>query len=371
MKCADIVVVGGGIAGLGVAAMLSDSARVVVLEQESQCGYHTSGRSAAMHIPGYGPPAVRRLTRASKDFLSAPPERFGAEPMLSPRGDMMIARTGEEHFLEELLEDSTGHEEISVADALKLVPVLQSSSISRVAMETDAHDIDVDRLLQAFRRRLKRDGGTVELNALVTGLAYKAGLWQVTTSAGEISAPILVNAAGAWGDHIAALAQVSAVGLLPCRRSAALLPAPDVPGFLHWPLFASVRENWYARPMAGRLMVSPADEDLVDPHDAFADDLRLAEGLHQFEQMVSLSVERVEHSWGGLRTFSTDGEPVVGFAVDNPNFFWLVGQGGYGIQTAPALSRLAADLVLGQVLDTDDAALASLLSPARFRADNS
>ncbi|MBX2826358.1 MAG: FAD-binding oxidoreductase [Gammaproteobacteria bacterium] len=366
MQTADVIIIGGGIAGIGCAVMLSETANVIVLEQEASCGYHTTGRSAAMHVPSYGPPAMRRLTVASEAYLQAPPDALATESLLTSRGDMMLACPGEEAELEKLLSQSASQKEISVAEAVERVPILRAEKISRVSFEAEASDIDVDRLLQSWIRLLRQRRGQIETQAPVTSIKRDSTDWIVAAGTHDYRAPVVVNAAGAWGDQIAALAGLPAVGLSPCRRSAALLPAPDHEGFLQWPMFAGINEDWYSRPMSGRLMVSPADEDPVSAHDAAADDMRLAEGLDCFEKMVTLPIARVEHSWGGLRTFSADREPVVGFASNAPTFFWLVGQGGYGIQTAPALSRLAADLVLQNPLDDNFASLAALLSPSRF-----
>ena len=210
------------------------------------------------------------------------------------------------------------------------------------------------------------------------------GVWRVATPAAVHEAPLLVNAAGAWADAVAKMAGLAPLGLTPLRRSAAILPAPEGHDITRWPLFVSASEQWYAKPEAGKLMVSPADEDPVEPHDAWPDDMVLAEGLHRFEQAVTVPVTRVERSWAGLRTFAPDRTPAVGFdhhqwagcevgesASDQhaaeEDFLWLAGQGGYGVQTAPALSRLAADLCLGRA-PALPGAVVEALSPARFRA---
>jgi D-arginine dehydrogenase len=180
-------------------------------------------------------------------------------------------------------------------------------------------------------------------------IARAGGVWRVETSSAEtFEAPVLVNAAGAWADVVARCAGVAPVGLTPLRRSAAILPAPEGLDVSRWPLFVPASEGWYAKPEAGKLMVSPADEEPVEPHDAWPDDMVLAEGLDRFEQATTITVARVERSWAGLRSFVADRTPVAGFAADTDGFLWLAGQGGYGVQTSPALSRLAADLVLGR-----------------------
>lgn len=379
METTDVIVIGGGIAGIGVAAMLSESAGVVVIERELHCGYHTTGRSAAMHIASYGPAAIRRLTAASEAYLLNPPDILDTESILSTRGEMALARHGEEDLLATFVKENPGHEHLSISDATGFVPILNPSRLSGAAYEKNARDIDVDRLLQSWLRLVSSRKGRVHTGHAVSSVKYVEQAWQVTAGDTTFEAPVVVNAAGAWADQIAVLACQSPLGLKPCRRSAALLPPPVVSpeaerDFLRWPMFAGVQEDWYARPMSGKLMVSPADEDLVEPHDAFADDTRIAEGLNNFEQMVTVEVTRVEHTWGGLRTFSKDREPVVGYAPggtssgasESEGFFWLAGQGGYGIQTSPALSKLAADLVLQHTLDDNAKELAALLTPARY-----
>lgn len=375
MNTTDIIVIGGGIAGIGVAAMLSESSQVIVLERESQCGYHTTGRSAAMHVPSYGPAAMRRLTVASEAYLATPPSELNTDSILTQRGELIVGRLGEEATLEAFAKETPTQQLISAADAVDLVPILNPSRLCGAVFESNARDIDVDRLLQSWLRLASGRHCSVRTNKAVTAMRRVGAVWQVTAGDMTLEAPIVVNAAGAWADVVAGLAQQQPMGLQPCRRSAGLLPPSNLPteyqsAFLQWPMFAGVEEDWYARPMGGHLMVSPADEDPVEPHDAFADEMRLAEGVDNFEQMVNVEVSRVEHTWGGLRTFSADREPVVGYSPSSGNgsagFFWLAGQGGYGIQTAPALSRLAADLILQQSLDQTSADLAGLLNPVRF-----
>ena len=245
------------------------------------------------------------------------------------------------------------------------MPILRADRIAAAMIERNARGIDVDLLLQGYARLLRARAGRIETGAAVSGLSQSAGLWHVDTAQGPHSATIVVNAAGGWADEVATLAGVPRAGLQPYRRSAAIIPAPEGYETEHWPIFGSIAETWYAKPEAGKLMVSPADEDPVAPHDAWADDMVLAEGLHRFEQAVTVPVTRVEHSWAGLRTFAPDRTPVVGFDPQAEGFFWLAGQGGYGVQTAPALSRLTAALIAGGVPDVPDHVLAAM-APGRF-----
>ncbi len=361
---ADVIVIGGGIAGISAAAELArGGADVVVLEMEPQIGYHATGRSAAIFIRNYGNATLRALNAVAEPIFEQPGE-ISDKPLLSPRGELMVASEEELPILDAYLEGSTGIDRLSGKEA-EIVPILRADRIAGAMIERNARGIDVDLLLQGYARLLRARGGRIVTGAAVNGLSQRAGLWQVDTAQGQHSAPIVVNAAGGWADEVAALAGVPRARLQPYRRSAAIIPAPEGHETEHWPIFGSIAETWYAKPEAGKLMVSPADEDPVAPHDAWADDMVLAEGLYRFEQAVTVPVTRVEHSWAGLRTFAPDRTPVVGFDPQADGFFWLAGQGGYGVQTAPALSRLAAALITGGAPDVSDHVLAAM-APGRF-----
>lgn len=344
----DILVIGAGIAGISAAAQLAPEAKVTVLEAEPLIGHHSTGRSAAVFIRNYGNATLRALNAASAPFL-ADPKGISDISLLSPRGEMLVATEEDLPQFEAYLDGSEGLERLSPQQALDLVPILRREAIAAAAIEWDAQDIDVDRMLQGYIRKLRRHRGEIVNNAPAQSITRHGGFWTVVTPMGEYTAPIVINAAGGWADKVAAMAGVRPMGLRPLRRSAALIPAPDGHDISRWPLFANAGDQWYAKPEAGKLMISPAEEDPVEPHDVWADDMVIAEGLHRFEQAVTVPVTRVEHSWAGMRTFAPDRSPVVGFAPDADGFFWLAGQGGYGMQTAPALSQLAADLCLGRL----------------------
>lgn len=359
----DILVIGGGIAGISAAARLAPDAKVTVLEAEAMIGHHSSGRSAAIFIRNYGNATLRALSAASAPFLTLP-DQVSDSSLLTPRGELLIATEDDLDKYEAYLDGSEGLEKLSPQQALELVPILRMEAIAAAAIEWDAQDIDVDRMLQGFARLHRAHGGKVVTGAAASSIAFRDGLWTVVTPVGEFSAPVVINAAGGWADHLAQMAGVRTLGLAPLRRSAALIPAPEGHDINRWPLFANAGDQWYAKPEAGKLMISPAEEDLVEPHDVWADDMVIAEGLHRFEQAVTIPVTRVEHSWAGMRTFAPDRTPVVGFAPEAEGFFWLAGQGGYGMQTAPALSQLAADLCLGRQ-SALDLRVVEALSPAR------
>lgn len=371
MTTADVIIIGGGIAGAGCAAMLSQNrASVVLLEREETCGYHSTGRSAAMFFRSYGKPQIRALTRASAPFLLETPEGFSEAPLTEPRGALMTAAPGEDEALADAVANSDGlFALVSPDEAAEIVPILRKERVIGGAWEADARDIDVDALHQGWLRQI-RSKGRIVCDAEVTGLSHGAGVWSVQTSGGSFSAPVVVNAAGAWCDAVAEMAGARPIGLQPARRSAALLPAPEGVDLARVPLFGDLAETYYSRPQSGMLMVSPADETPVDPHDAFADDMDLAEGLHHFEQATTVAVTRVAHNWAGLRTFAPDRVTVCGFAPDADGFFWLAGQGGYGIQTAPAMSMLAAALIGGEACPESllaEGVDPAALSPARFQ----
>ncbi|MBU0584783.1 MAG: FAD-binding oxidoreductase [Alphaproteobacteria bacterium] len=358
-RSSDILVIGGGMAGISAAALMAADASVTVLEAEANVGHHSTGRSAAIFIRNYGSPVLRKLNAASAPFLSAP-DGVSDSSLLSPRGEMLVAAPDELEALAGYLEGSTGIEQLTPDQAVELVPILRRDRLAAAAIEWDAQDIDVDRMLQGFLRLLRKRGGEVVNGARTGALTRANGVWTATTDKGAYSAPIVVNAAGGWADKLAALADAPQVGLRPLRRSAALLPAPDGHDVTRWPLFASASERWYAKPEAGLLMVSPCDEDPVEPHDVWADDMVLAEGLDRYEQAVTVPVTHVLKNWAGMRSFVADRNPVVGFAPGAQGFFWLAGQGGYGIQASPALARLAADLCLGRTPDLPAETVAAL-----------
>jgi D-arginine dehydrogenase len=363
----DIIVIGAGVAGLGVAAHLAGQAKVVVLEAERAPCMHTSGRSAAMFLKTYGPPGVRALTAQSEAFFEAPPDGFCDGPLLTPRGVLHLD-DGDGSALRQL-QAGGGVEEISAEDAQAMIPILKREGLTAVGWEAKARDIDIDLLTGGYRRMIRAAGGKIVCNARAMGM-QRTSNWRVETTAGVFEAPILVNAAGAWATPVAVMAGLTEMAgaaiteITPKRRSAAMVMSIGGHDPRKWPMFLDAEERFYARPMSGGLMVSPADEIPVPPQDIQVDkyDDVLVEGLWRYEQRVIIPVTRVENPWAGLRSFSPDGEPVVGFDAGADGFFWLAGQGGYGFQTAPALSAEAAKLILGQRANPAMAAL----SPKRF-----
>lgn len=356
----DFIVIGGGIAGIGAAARLGASGSTLVLEAEEALGFHASGRSAAMFEENYGPPAVLALNSASAQY-----HRSANGGYLTPRGMMLVAGADETGDFRHDCAELDLHE-IAISEAFDRVPILDPATVTHAALHESAMDLDTDRMIQDFAKDLRATGGEIVLKAQVTAISRLPHGWQVTAGGRMFEARQLVNAAGAWVDMIAELAGIAPIGIIPKRRSMARLPAPGGHDLSDWPMLMGVGESWYAKPDAGKLLVSPADADPVPAHDAYADELVLAEGLARYEDKVTIPVTRVEHNWAGLRSFVADGAPVLGPDPTDPSFIWCAAQGGYGFQTAPAASKLLADLISGNSPEIDTSLVAAL-SPNRLR----
>lgn len=354
----DFLVIGGGIAGTSVGARLSHLGRVVVLERESALAYHASGRSAAMFEESYGLPSTIALNRASKSY------HFEANGgVTSPRGLMLIGTADNGDAFEADLA-SMHLSELGLDEARALFPIL-NDRVTRVGYDAQAWDLDTDLLVQNFAREVRSNGGEVRTNAEVTAISRTDTGWDVTVGREVLQARALVNAAGAWVDVVADMAGIAPMGFTPMRRSMARIAMPEHINVSDWPMLFGPGENWYAKPDAGAMIVSPADETPMPPMDAWAEDETLAEGIARYEAHVSEPVTRMLSNWAGLRTFSPDRNLVLGPDPVDPTFIWMAGQGGYGFQTAPAASQLVADLVAG-VDPQIDPDMVKALSPARF-----
>ena len=372
MKC-DFVVIGAGIAGASAGYALAKHGDVVVLEREDQPGYHSTGRSAAQYTALYGNRVIRALTRLGKPFFDLPPPGFAEHPILIPRGALFVVRASQRATMDELAKfaDAEGVpvRQLTKDETLAMVPVLRPDAFAFGLHEPESTDIDVHGLHQGYLRGLRARGGTVVTGAEVIAIARNADHWTVQSRAGEYSAPVLVNAAGAWADTVAGLAGVRPVGLSPKRRSAMLFDPPEKLDCAQWPLTIDMNEQWYFKPDAGRLFGSPADETPVAPCDVQPEELDLAIAIDRIETATSLKIGAIVHRWAGLRSFVADKSLVIGFAPDAEGFFWLAGQGGYGIQSAPAASAAAAGLIVNGCLPDDFGAYdlsPADLSPARL-----
>lgn len=342
----DILVIGGGIAGASAAAAIAaDGADVRVLEAEPRPDYHSTGRSAAIYIQNFGSRVIRGLTAASRSFYDQPPTGFSEHPLVTPRGVLMIASESQLDAFRGALDAASGMREIDRQQALAMVPVLDPQWLVAAALEPDAMDIDVNAVHMGFQRQLKSAGGRLVCDAPVQALERRDGLWAARTPRGDFSAPVVVNAAGAWADAVAQMAGVGALGLQPMRRTAMIINAPHGVDIAGWPMVNDAAEAFYFKPEAGKLLLSPADATPDQPSDVQPEDLDVAIAVDRFEQAVNFSVDRVAHRWAGLRTFAADGALVIGWDPRADGFFWVAGQGGYGIQTSPMASRTAASLL--------------------------
>ncbi len=364
----DLIVLGAGMAGASVAAEIAAHRRVLLLETEDQPGRHTTGRSAAMFLESYGNVTVCALTRASRAFLEHPPEGFAEVPLMTPRAAMFIADGEALPRLDAALAATPALRRITPDEARARVPILRPERVAGAALDESGADLDVAALHQGYLRALRRAGGQLVTGAHETAIAREAGRWVVRSRAGDFTAPLLVNAAGAWADAVARAAGVAPIGLQPMRRSVVLLPVPEGLNIRHWPLTCDIDETVYFKPDAGQLLLSPANEDPMAPSDVAPEEMDIALAVDRFERLTQMPVQRIGRRWAGLRSFVADRSPVAGFDARAEGFFWLAGQGGYGIQMAPALARAAAAMVLGRSLPEDIAAqgvTTAELSPAR------
>jgi D-arginine dehydrogenase len=369
-------IIGAGMAGASVGYWLSQHESVLMLERESQPAYHTTGRSAAMFIETYGPPLVRALTVGSRPFYESPPTGFTEQPILTPRGVLMIATEAQKALLDEAYEvaRSMGSqvERLSAAEARAWAPVLRAERLFGATYEADPTDIDVHALLQGFLKGIRRNGGQILTSAEVTALVRQPQGWRIDTAQGVFEAEVVINAAGAWCDEIGKLADLPPLGLVPKRRSAFIFAPPaGVTNLASWPVVVAVDESFYFKPEAGMLLGSPANVDPMPPHDVRPEEIDIATGIARIEEATTMTIRRPIRTWAGLRSFVPDGELVGGFDVAAPGFFWLAGQGGYGIQTAAAMGQACSAILLGQPMPEPLAKLGisdERLSPRRLRS---
>jgi D-arginine dehydrogenase len=373
MQTSDVLVIGAGIAGASAAYELAPYARIVLLERESQPGYHSTGRSAAVFAPAYGNRVIRALTQASHRFYQDRVGGLAERAVLAPRGALVIGRADQLPALDRLLAETApqvpGLERLDHEALLARLPALRPDYVAGAVFDPSAMDLDVAAIHEAYLKGFRARGGELVTEAEVVRIAGEVAPWRVETRAGAFEAAVLVDAAGAWADELAALAGVAPIGLA-ARRRTAFLFEPSVPVEPAWPAVVDAEEQFYFKPESGLLLGSPADATPMPPGDAQADELDVALAVDRIERAARFRVLRVPRRWAGLRTFAPDQTPVVGMEEMAPGFFWLAGQGGYGIQTAPALARSAASLLVDGVLPDDLLGLglvAEDLLPLRFR----
>lgn len=387
MTSYDYVIIGGGITGLSVGYQLSKHSSVLLLEQESQPGYHATGRSAAVFSPFYGSdrPALFSLSNASSDFFHQPPQGFCEHPLLKHRGLLMIAEKQKQTQLKEtynqlrtLVPDLKF---LNQERVLEKLPALCDEFNQNAIYDDNVYDVDVHALQEGYIKGMRKHGAVIQTNQTVDQVTQKDSGWTVSTVTSNneqalFQTDVVINAAGAWADKIAEMAGLTPLGIQPLRRSAMLIdtPAPKNSAQIYqsedWPMALEFEENFYIKPDAGCLLVSAADEVLSPPCDAQPDELEIAYAAHYAEQALGIPIRKVNHSWAGLRTFVEDRSPVIGYSHEKSGFFWLAAVGGYGIQTSPASGRYAAALVMNQDVPKDIADLGmekTLTSPARCK----
>lgn len=353
----DVIVIGGGIGGVSLGYELASDRRVTLLEREKTLAFHTTGRSAALFLETYGNSTIRALTTASREFLMNPPEHFRSE-LLAPRPLLQIAAVGRGDALEAMYADvsrlTPDAQLVSPTDARAFFPPLRPELIDCALHEPHSMEVDVHALHQGFVRGLRDRGGRVHTGAGVTQLRRIDGLWHVHTTDGSVhTAPLVVDAAGAWADVVGALAGADPIGLVPMRRSVFMVAAPDDLDTANLATLSDMDEKFYIKPEGAQLLCSPADETPIEPSDARPDELEIARAFDDIAEATTLTGRHLRSSWAGLRSFVPDRTPVVGFDRKVEGFFWCAGQGGYGIQTCAALARVGASLVRRQPLPAD------------------
>ncbi|NVZ14001.1 MULTISPECIES: FAD-binding oxidoreductase [unclassified Pseudomonas] len=376
MNQADYLIIGGGIAGASAGYWLSHHARVIVLERESMPGYHSTGRSAALYIAAYGTPQVRALTLGSRAFFDQPPAGFAEHPLLTPRGELLVDLIGDpgelqrQYLSAKALVPETRL--LDVEESMAMMPILRREKVHGGIYDPTVCDIDTDALYQGYLRGIRRNGGEIHIDSEVQKLTRDGqGLWQVRTAQQHFSAPVIINAAGAWADHIGELAGAQKIGLQPKRRSAFVFSPPAELNIHAWPELAALDGSFYMKPDAGMFLGSPANADPVEPHDVQPEELDIATGIYHIEEATTLSIRRPARTWAGLRSFVSDGDLVCGFDPQVEGLFWIAAQGGYGIQTSPAMGQASAALVRGKPLPDALAAFGlteAMLSPHRLHA---
>ncbi len=357
----DFLIIGAGIAGASCGYWLSRDRSVILLEMESQPGYHTTGRSVAVYTEAYGPRTIRALAKAGHDFFTNPPAGFSEAALCRPQGLFFVARDDQLDSLGRALaavqELSPNIAMITAEQAVAQLPVLRQDYLGAAFLDPNAMSLDVNAIHQGFIRGMKANGGEIVCDAEASHLEHKKGKWQVTTKQGVFAAPSVINAAGAWADVIAARAGVRAVGLQPKRRTVIAFVPPNVALADGWPVVIDTDEEFIFKIDAGTVLGSPGDETPVPPQDVQPEEIDIAIAVDRLERATTMKIERLQRSWAGLRSFVADKVPVAGYTPGLEGFFWCVGQGGYGIETSNGMGRASAALARGESLPADIAAL--------------
>jgi D-arginine dehydrogenase len=365
-EATDIVVIGAGIAGASIAARLAEHADVILVDAEDQPGYHATGRSAAYFAPRYGNDVVQSVTGISEPFYNNPPDGFTDVPLLRGRHCLMIASQDQQQRLAGNAQANPSLELLDSNQLVELVPNLRPTHIKAGVLDRSGGDLNVDAILQGFIRLFQRRGGKLRTRFRVDTCTRQSGRWSIQSGSNRISAGTVVNAAGAWADQVAELAGLASIGLVPKRRTAMLIDPPVEQNIDKWPMIVDIDEAFYLKPEAGKLLLSPADETPSSPCDAQANEIDIAIAVDRLTRATTIPVDRISHRWAGLRTFAPDNSFVVGFDDRTTGFFWLAGQGGYGVQSAPGLSQLAARILNTETLDESERTIATRISAARL-----
>jgi D-arginine dehydrogenase len=373
MRTYDFAVIGAGIAGASAAYELQPRGRTLLIEREPLPGHHTTGRSAAFLLESYGTRTVQLMTQAGRGFLEHPPLNFAFYPLLEPRPVLWVARHEQRTQLTERMQRAAASganlKEVDIAEARAMCPVLRENYFAMAVVDTRAYHIDVAGLLEAYLRGFRERGGEVVTRAGVTALNSTDGGWEIHCGDDCFTAGTIVNAAGAWAEEIGALAGTRAIGLTPLRRTAITFDPPADANIAQWPLVIDAQEQFYFKPEGAQLLASPCDETPSPPCDAVADDLSVAQAAERVMHATTLEISHLRRSWAGLRSFVSDRGPVIGPDPEIPGFFWLAGQGGFGIMTSSAAARATASLIVDGDLPLEQKALGltpERLGPARL-----
>ncbi len=350
---ADFLIIGSGMAGMSAAFRLSKHGKVIVLEKESMLGYHTTGRSAAFFTENYGNNIIRSITKASRYFLENPPSCFKNDQLMTQYGgSLFIANKNQSNLVDKELEYaksvSANVFEIDKKEVMNMVPIIKEKYLDRALHEPDSKVMDVDLIHQGYARGLKDNDGKIIFNSEVSSISKHNNLWNVKTHNNEFTSPIIINAAGAWCDEIAILANCKPLNLSPKRRTVIIFEDTSNLNTSKWPVVIDIEDNFYFKPEAGKILASPADETDSPPCDSQPEEIDIAITIDRIEYATNFKVKKIDHKWAGLRSFFPDRTPVVGEDPDMTGFYWLAGQGGYGIQTSPGISKIIECLVTGK-----------------------
>lgn len=348
----DIIVLGSGIAGISVSAELSKESSVCILEKEKITSYHSTGRSFAFYIESYGNETIRKLTSASKDFFKKNSNLDNQNSILKTRGMLHIATEKQHAELEDNYKELTKLNKnlnlLNSKETLKLLPCLNEEYIYSSIYDHDACDIDVNFLYNIYLNEFKKNNGSIKTNIKINKFSQNNNTWKVFTKDEIFYSKIIINAAGAWCDEVAKKINAKEINIIPKKRTVFCFKPENIELENNWPLAADVNEDFYFKIENQTVLGSPADETNTIPHDAQPDELDIAIGAEKIKKATKFNFKSIINKWAGLRNFVKDKTPVIGYDPQIPNFFWIAGQGGYGIQTSPALARISSNLILNK-----------------------